>query len=772
MKLRQQILRALEQDPTRQWKVKELSKSLGLSHDDRSTVRRLLWELVDAGDVISHPKRRFSFTAAEKGNVGVVQIDGSEGYFIPHQSSSHEERIPVLRGSMRMVMDGDEVEGHLVPTRKDTFFQVTAVCRRAHTLIQGTYQREGQAHFINPAGHVYQEALFLPDAPPSDLSLEPGTWVEARILAYPDLVSSGSVKIEKVIKEGDIVNQHVNALIEESHIPVAFSDEIEEYAVSLGTSVRDADRAGRVDLRGLPLCTIDGETAKDFDDAVCALKTDHGYTVLVAIADVAHYVTEGSDLDEEAFERGTSVYLPGRCIPMLPENLSNRLCSLEPNVDRLCMVVQFDLHEDGQIHAPRLYSAVMHSVARLTYDEVAKVIRHWDQEADTSRASIEMDPFLAESLYGLRQCARLLRKNRSERGALDFSPTETTVLVGKDGEPNQVEIFQRHEAHMVIEDLMIAANEIVAEFFENEGLPTIYRIHEEPDEEKLERFMNLVQYLNPERLPGGSIQSQHLASIMRRMRGHHLQETLDTLLLRSMQQARYDTENVGHFGLSSEAYLHFTSPIRRYPDLMVHRRLKKRIDDERKQDWGAHQLERVAASCSDKERRAVQLERRVTSFLSAWLMKKYVGEERRGKVSGVTEFGIFVRLDSPQVDGFCHISELTSDYLVFDEMRLCLVGQRSGFRLRIGDEVEVLVQNVQLDPPRIHLRRIDPQNDEENQPYKKRSPLGRAEERHQPWPKAKRERRDDTSERRRSPSKGKRKHSKKKSSRRNKTFRR
>lgn len=714
MNIRKQLMRLLRQDPARPWKVKELSKSLGLAHEERASVRRLLWELVDEGHVISLPKRRFALSAGEESMVGTVQIDGRVGYVVPSPGRGREERIPIVRGSMRLVMDGDEVSGQLVSSRKERLFEVTSVRRRAHATVQGTYRQEGQAHVVVPSSHVFQERLLLNSRPPARFNVEDGAWVEVRILTYPNLVSSGTAEIEKVINEGDIVAQHVQTLIENSEVPVSFSKESIAYALSLGTTVHQEDTVGRTDLRELPLCTIDGETAKDFDDAVCALKNENGYTIIVAIADVAHYVTEGSELDEEAYVRGTSVYLPGRCIPMLPENLSNRLCSLEPNVDRLCMVVQFDIHDNGQIHDPQIYPAVMHSSARLTYEQVAELMNCWDNESLLTPGLEQISACVEESLYGLRESARLLRQSRRARGALDFSPTETTVLVGPSGEPTHVEIFKRHESHMLIEDLMIAANEIVAEWFEEAGEETLFRIHEEPDEEKLARFFDLFQFLNPTGRKTAVADSRHLSSMMRGMRHHHLQETLDTLLLRSMQQARYDTENVGHFGLSSEAYLHFTSPIRRYPDLIVHRRIKHLLSSSQNDNaWRSQALDRVAASCSEKERRAVQLERQTISFLSAWLMKKYVGEEIAGKVSGVTEFGIFVRLESPQVDGFCHISELTSDYLVFDEIRLCLTGQRSGFQLRIGDEVRVVVQNVQLDPPRIHLRLLQEVNDGE-----------------------------------------------------------
>jgi ribonuclease R len=450
----------------------------------------------------------------------------------------------------------------------------------------------------------------------------------------------------------------------------------------------------------LPLVTIDGEDARDFDDAVYAEWRDTGWRLLVAIADVSHYVRKGSALDVEAFRRATSVYLPNRVLPMLPERLSNGICSLVPGEDRLCLVAEMIFDRGGRLVSSQLYPGVMRSAARCTYEEVQAVLEGNDVPGRTA---------LKERFQNLQQLARALRQMREQRGAIDFDLPERKVVLDEKGHPIRIERRERKESHRIVEECMLAANEAVAGHFREKRLPTIYRYHGEPDEEKLAAFAALANAYGFNLGNRGKISSRDLNLFLEKLEDHPEQRALNQLLLRSMMQAVYTAESVGHYGLAAEHYLHFTSPIRRYPDLVVHRLLRVSWStggslSEKSLEAQTGELEKIALHCSERERAAMQVERKVSAYYSVLLMKDRVGEEFVGTVSALTDFGFFVELDDPWVEGLVKGESLGR--FKFDKATN-VISYSSGMRIRVGDRVKVRLISANLQRQQLDFELIE-----------------------------------------------------------------
>ncbi|HVZ88505.1 MAG TPA: VacB/RNase II family 3'-5' exoribonuclease, partial [Polyangia bacterium] len=500
----------------------------------------------------------------------------------------------------------------------------------------------------------------------------------------------------------------VEKVLAVADVEEAFPDEVERIAAGIGESLSLADRFDRADLREVPFTTIDPETARDFDDAVAIEKLPHGGTRLwVAVADVSHYVREGSPIDDEARRRGCSIYLPSRAIPMLPEPLSARMCSLVPEEDRLAMVVRIDLDKHAQIVDRDYMAAVIHSQARLDYPGVAAALG-----GDTRGKRRKYEPFLP-ALRAMDSLARQLRAQRLARGALDFDLPEPFVELDHD-DPRLVRDIRKsrrdpgeRQAYSMIEEFMLAANEAVAASFQARGEETVWRIHDAPDRARLEEFATLAEHygiavdIDETRTPKG------LKKVLDKLRGHVAEKALSFQLLRSLKQATYDVVNIGHFGLASADYLHFTSPIRRYPDLIVHRLLKSRLAGLGKPAGGfkgpsttpvpdQKTLQKMAAESSFSERQAMEVEREVIDLYRAFFLRDRVGDVFEGIISGVTGFGVFVTVDQPFVEGLVRIDALSDDYYTFDEQAARLVGRRSGRIFALGDSVRVEVQSVSV----------------------------------------------------------------------------
>ncbi len=476
-------------------------------------------------------------------------------------------------------------------------------------------------------------------------------------------------------------------------LPFEFSPEAKAQTRKLPEAVRKKDWAGREDLTKLPLVTIDGETAKDFDDAVYCERQGKGYRLIVAIADVSHYVDAASALDKDAFDRGNSVYFPRRAIPMLPEKLSNGLCSLNPQVERLSMVADMAISATGEIKNYRFYPAVIWSHARLTYTKVAAAL--YENDAAT-RA--ELAPLLPH-LENLDKLFRVLLKARAKRGAIDFETTETRMIFDDNGKIAQIVPEVRNDAHRLIEECMLAANVCASDFLASREHPALYRIHDSPSEDKLAKLREFLKEFGLGLGGGDEPRASDFAKLLEQVKDRPDAQLLQTVMLRSLKQAMYSPDNVGHFGLAYEHYTHFTSPIRRYPDLLVHRAIKSVLNGEKyvpEQAW-----DDIGLQCSATERRADEATRDVENWLKTFFMKERIGEVFDGTISAVTAFGIFVALDQVYVEGLVHVSELGADYFQYDAIKHQMLGERTGQRFRLGDRVRVKLVRADLESNRI-----------------------------------------------------------------------
>ncbi|HZJ54858.1 MAG TPA: ribonuclease R, partial [Myxococcaceae bacterium] len=689
--------------------VAELVRASGLHGDQRTEVKRVMRALVQEGRV-ERAGERFSITgrrvAAKDGprpGPGGRGRKALEGTLTVHRDGfgfvdvGAEEDIFVPPHEARRALDGDRVKVEVVTARGRSEGRIVGVVDRHREALVGTYVERG-AH----------EALVRPNDPsmpapvrvPRTQLARDGDVVTVRLGVGADLLPPGGLVGEvtgSLGRPGD-PSQDVLAIVFSQGFSEAFPPEVMDEAdrVPLHVPATELHDGGRKDLRGLSLVTIDGVDARDFDDAVYAEDQPGGATRLwVAIADVSHYARPGSALDAEAFRRGTSVYLPDRVLPMLPERLSNGICSLRPDEDRLCLVAEMVFDRAGHRAATELYPAVMRSAARCTYDEVQRVL-----DGDSVPQRDRFRPLFER----LQRLGRTLRKVREQRGAIDFDLPETRPELDDQGSPVRMLRRERKESHRIVEDCMLAANEAVAAYFQERGLPSVYRFHGEPDPDKLAAFAELAR-AHGFTVPGkGEPTSRELNLFMRGLVGHPGQRALNQLLLRSMMQAVYSPDQVGHYGLGAEEYLHFTSPIRRYPDLLVHRLLRaewereKRRRPERELEGEMDELRRMAEHSSERERAAMKCEREVNALYACLLMEDRVGEEFPATVSSLTDFGFFVELDAEHVEGLVRAVDLGPGHrlvvgaLVWPSGRRVQVGQTLTVRL-----ASVSVQRRQMD---------------------------------------------------------------------------
>jgi ribonuclease R len=544
--------------------------------------------------------------------------------------------------------------------------------------------------------------------PGQDMGARSGQIVVAEITDPPTPHRGPMGAIRAVLGERLQPSLLVEMAIASHDLPHDWPDAVIRDAAQVEPQVTAAEREGRVDLRSLPLVTIDGADARDFDDAVFAEpKRGGGYRLVVAIADVSHYVKVGSALDKEAYERSTSTYFPGFVVPMLPETLSNGICSLNPKVERLCMVCDMVINEEGEVVRSKFYNAVMRSHARLTYDRVWQAIGLNDADARHELADVMPQ---IEHLHGLY---KLMAAQRKRRGAIDFETPEVKFRLDQRGEVESMGATERNDAHKLIEECMIAANVQAALFLEKKKIPALFRAHEPPPAEKYEDLQNFLREFKLRMPPVEEVTPGDYADILRLVHDRPERELIQSVLLRSQSMAAYQPDNRGHFGLALEAYAHFTSPIRRYPDLLVHRAIRYAIAGGKPTAYSytPSEMAAMAVHCSQRERRAEEAERDVDErFKCAW-MSKHVGSEFDGTVTGVTSFGLFVELDDSKVSGLVHISQLSNDYYHFDPVRHLLKGERSGAQFRLGDHVRVQVLRASLEDRKIDFRLVTPRKE-------------------------------------------------------------
>jgi ribonuclease R len=702
---RDSILAAFRAHKNRPLKAVDVGKFLELPPEGRSALRALLRVLVDEGELVPVERRRFALAAAGDTHEGVARLSSKGyGWFAPDTPGEPDAFIPP--DETEELIDGDRIRARIEPSAKGPVARVKRVLARGRTSVVGVYSKSdgGIAAEVKVAPGVMRRSVLVVhrdgDPQPKD-----GDLVEVQISRYPTYVRAAMGHLIRVLGQAGHPDAEIEKILEEHQVIREFSPEALAQAGALGDAPSEADVAGRHDLRDTPLCTIDGATAKDFDDAVFAARNGHDIEIIVAIADVAHYVQDGSALDEDAKDRGTSLYYPGRVVPMLPEDLSNGLCSLKPEVERLCMSVRFLVSPSGETRNFKFHNSVMRSHARLTYAQVAA---HFD-----GSQPLEAPSGVKKSLSQLREAAKRLNAKRRERGMLDFNLAEPVFELDEEGVPRGSIRSPRNEAHRLIEELMIAANEAVAEHFFRRDLPCMYRVHEPPDPQKLERFLSFARKTarahDVKVLSDVPVTAKGVGSLTAALGETPLREALDSLLLRAMMKAHYNAENLGHFSLASDAYLHFTSPIRRYPDLEVHRQLKKWIAKKRKlnveqKESEFARLDKLAKDMSDREREAMACERDISALLATWLLREREGEEMSGRITSVAEFGAFVKVEPLHLDALIPIAGLSRDFLELDEDGMRLVADRSGFSIGVGDRVSVSVESANLSRRQTVLR--------------------------------------------------------------------
>jgi len=633
---------------------------------------------------------------------------------------------------MRSVLHRDRVRARIVryDRKGRPEGQVLEIVERRKSPLIGRLLHEGGAWLVAPEDRRYGQDILI--AKNATANAEAGQIVSVELTEPPSMFSQPVGRVVEVLGEIDDPGMEIEIAVRKYEVPHRFSPEALAQAAALPDKLRPADLKHRIDLTDVALVTIDGEDARDFDDAVYCepmpaagkgkAKRPAGWRLIVAIADVSHYVRPGEPLDDDAYERATSVYFPRRVIPMLPEKLSNGLCSLNPDVDRLCMVCDMVVATNGDIEGYQFYPAVMHSKARFTYTEVAAILANTRGPEAARRAA------LVPHLIDLHEVFRALQKQRAKRGAVEFETTETQIVCDDNGRIERIIPRTRNDAHRVIEEAMLAANVCAADFIASHKHPALYRVHEGPTPEKRTTLANYLKALGlnlPLSEEPTPAEFQAIADATKD-RPDSLQ--IHTMLLRSMQQAIYTAANSGHFGLSYEAYTHFTSPIRRYPDLLVHRVIKALLHNKRyhidtgkledapvvrkggkppkAREQEAEQWESAGAHCSTNERRADEASRDVQAWLKCRFMRDKLGEEFAGTVTAATSFGLFVQLDELFVEGLLHISELGGEYWRFDETRQELRGERTGIRYGAGSKLRVQVSRVDLDARKIDFRMV------------------------------------------------------------------
>ncbi|HBZ10833.1 MAG TPA: ribonuclease R [Bacillus bacterium] len=692
----ERILTYMKDEAYKPLTVKELEEVFQIegSENFKEFVKALV-VMEEKGLIVRTRSNRYG--VPEKMNLVRGTLSGNAkgfGFLLPDEPGMDDVFIPPheINGAMH----GDKVLVRVSPSTSGTRREgaVVRILERGTVQVVGTYSESKYFGFVIPDDKKIADDIFIPKN--ASMGAVEGHKVITRITTYPENRKNAEGEIIQILGHKNDPGVDILSIIHKHDLPLAFPDEVMEQANNVPETIDENDIGNRRDLRGETIVTIDGADAKDLDDAVTVAKLDNGnYKLGVHIADVSHYVKEGSPIDREAFERGTSVYLVDRVIPMIPHRLSNGICSLNPKVDRFTLSCEMELNPQGEVVSHEIFQSVIKTTERMTYSDVNKIL-------------IDKDPALREKYEPLvpmfelmEELQAILQNKRMKRGAIDFDFKEAKVIVDEDGKPVDVVIRERSIGERIIEEFMLAANETVAEHFHWMEVPFLYRIHEDPKEEKLQRFFEFITNFNLiVRGTANTVHPRALQEILEAVHGRPEEMVVSTVMLRSMQQAKYYPESIGHFGLSTNFYTHFTSPIRRYPDLIVHRLIRTyliegKVDSATREKWNA-KLDEIAQHTSQRERRAVDAERDTDELKKAEFMEDKIGEEFDGIISSATNFGLFVELPNT-IEGLVHVSYMTDDYYHYDERQFALIGERTGNVYRIGDEVTVRVINVNKD---------------------------------------------------------------------------
>ena len=690
---REWIIELLEQKGVPS-KIEVLARELSITEEEYEFFERRLKAMARDGQVLIN--RRGAVCAADKLDLVKCRVEAHKdgfGFAVPLTPTKDGDFVLYER-QMRGIMHGDivTVRPAGIDRRGRREGTVLDIVERAQSKVVGRFYMDRGVAILEAEDKRLNQSIVLEPDSVAYFKPESGQVIVGEIETYPEQNRPAVAKIIEVLGDYADSGMEIEIAVRKHHLPYQFSEACAKAAKKIPDHVRKSDLKGRVDLRDLPLVTIDGETARDFDDAVFAEKIGRNYRLVVAIADVSHYVRPDDAIDTDAQERSTSVYFPRRVIPMLPENLSNGICSLNPDVERLCMVCDMIITYAGNIKEYRFYPAVMRSHARLTYNQV------WDWISD------DLDHPHKAQVDTLYKLFKILQKKRFERGAVEFESVETQMLFDDNGKIEKIVPVVRNDAHKLIEECMLAANVCAAEFLMKNKHTALFRNHLGPTPEKLATLREQLGLLGLQLGGGDNPTPKDYAALAEQFKGRPDAELLQVMMLRSMQQAVYEPHCDGHFGLAYEAYAHFTSPIRRYPDLTVHRAIKAVLNQQTytpNKSWQA-----LGVHTSFCERRADDASRDVENWLKTYYMRDKVGEIFEGKISGMTNFGLFVTLDGIHIDGLVHISDLGEDYFNFRPEIMAIEGERSGIRFNMGDKVSVRVARADLDTSKIDLTLI------------------------------------------------------------------
>ena len=670
---------------------KELLQILEIKDDEIAIIEKRLRAMVRQGQILIN--RKNVICISDKLNLIPGRVSGHPdgfGFLIPDDDTQSD--IFLTPREMSQVFNNDRVMIQVTGQDRKGKLEgkIVEVLERVNTVLVGRIiQSQGVTIVAAEDKRICQDILIPYE---SDMKAKVGQIVEVEITTQPSFKSKPMGKVISILGDYKDSGIEIEIALRKHNLPYEFSKNVLNESNEFLPDVKASDFKGRKDLRDLALVTIDGESAKDFDDAVYAEYDGINWRLVVAIADVSNYVKPSSELDLSAAERGNSVYFPRRVIPMLPEELSNGLCSLKPKVDRLCMICDMVINQKGKIESYEFYPSVMNSKARLTYTIVDKILNHDDKVLKSEFSTIVPD------LKNLQKLYRIMLSEREKRGALEFDSTETAIVFNEHGKIDFIKPIYRNEAHRIIEECMLAANVCAAEFLLEDNIDTLFRNHECPSEEKLENLRNFLAEFGLSLQGGNKPTPKDYRYLVEKVSTRPEAHLLQTVLLRSMQQAVYSNRNLGHFGLAYDAYTHFTSPIRRYPDLVVHRAIKSKL---LKKPLKLKDIIKIAEHCSGTERTADEATRDVESWLKCYFMQDKVGQIFEGTVVGVTGFGLFVELDEVYIEGLLHVTELGNDYFNYDKSKHAIIGERTTLSYRLGDRLKVKVVRVDLETIKI-----------------------------------------------------------------------
>lgn len=695
--MKEKLLTFFNETETRPLSVDEIEEKLGIQDaEEFKELIKTLNSLEDSGELVRTRKNRYGLPEKMNLILGRIQMHNKGFAFLLPEEEGVED-IYINPSDLNSAMNGDKV---LVRREKQSFAGdraegvVLRILERAITQVVGTYDDNKNFGFVIPDDKRIPHDIFIPKGKANGAI--DGHKVIAQITKYPEAWSSAEAEITEILGHKNDPGIDIISIIYKHGITIDFPDDVLQQASEIPDEISSEELEDRIDRRNEQIVTIDGADAKDLDDAISVKKLDNGnYQLGVYIADVSYYIEKGSPMDEEAYERGTSVYLVDRVIPMIPHRLSNGICSLNPQVDRLTIGCEMEITTSGEVVEHEFFPAVINSTERMTYTDVNKILV--DQDKELREKYAELVPMFEQ----MEKLAAILRGKRKGRGAIDFDFKEAQVLVDDEGKAKDVVLRERSVGERLIEEFMLAANETVAEHFHWLDVPFIHRIHEDPDEGKLESFFEFLAGLGISvKGTANEIHPQALQKVLDKIKDEPEEMIVSKLMLRSMKQAKYAPESVGHFGLATDFYTHFTSPIRRYPDLIVHRLIRtylfeKKMDRKTIAEW-REALPEIAKHTSEMERRAVDTERETDDLKKAEYMEDKIGEEFTGVISSVTNFGLFVELENT-VEGLVHVSYLTDDYYHYDDRTHALIGEHTAKIYRVGDEVKVKVAQVNLD---------------------------------------------------------------------------